>query len=235
MTTNSVDLRQFTRDIEARGWAITTRVIDPRATSSLRSEVAPLATDGRGGARNLLDNAAIRELAASDTVRSFAEAVLGEQCFAVRALFFDKTPNANWKVVWHQDLTIATRERRDVAGFGPWTEKAGVPHTQPPVGVLEQMLALRVHLDPCSAENGPVRVIDGTHRLGRLAGDEIDRFREAHAAHDCVADEGAILAFRPLLLHASAPAQTPSHRRVIHIEFSAVELPSPLHWHARVP
>jgi ectoine hydroxylase-related dioxygenase (phytanoyl-CoA dioxygenase family) len=228
------DLRQFARDIDAKGWAVTSAVIDPILVSVLRSEVALLATDGRGGARNLLDNAAVRELAASDTVRSFAEAVLGDRCFAVRALLFDKTPDANWKVVWHQDLTIATRERCDVPGFGPWTEKAGVPHTQPPVDVLQQMLALRVHLDRCGTENGPVRVVDGTHRLGRIAAADIDRIRETQTAHDCVVEEGGLLAFRPLLLHASAPARRPSHRRVIHMEFSAVELPAPLQWHARV-
>ena len=68
------------------------------------------------------------------------------------------------------------------------------------------MLALRLHLDPCTTDNGPVRVLDGTHRLGRLAPDAIDRLRAEQRESVCLVAEGAILAFRPLLLHASSPA-----------------------------
>ena len=72
----------------------------------------------------------------------------------MRGLYFDKLPEANWKVPWHQDLSIAVRARLDVEGFGPWTEKAGVLHAQAPAAVLERMLAVRVHLDDCGRENG---------------------------------------------------------------------------------
>lgn len=74
---------------------------------------------------------------------------------------------------WHQDLTIAVQERLDVPGYGPWTVKAGVTHVQPPVAVLERMVAVRLHLDDCGAENGPVRVLRGSHRLGRMAAAEL--------------------------------------------------------------
>ena len=72
--------------------------------------------------------------------------------------------------------------------------------------ILEQMLAVRIHLDPCGLNNGPVRVIDGSHRLGRLSPEAIDRLRASHPVTDCVVESGGILAFRPLILHASAPA-----------------------------
>jgi ectoine hydroxylase-related dioxygenase (phytanoyl-CoA dioxygenase family) len=224
----------FQQSISTAGWAVTQPVVDPTAIAELRVRVAALSHAGRGGARNLLDDEHIAALAATPRLRHFACAILGESCFAVRALFFDKTPDANWKVVWHQDLTIATRRRVDLPGYGPWTDKAGVPHVQPPVDVLEQMLAIRVHLDPCSAENGPVRVIDGTHRFGRLVPEEIDGIRAARPESVCLAEEGALLAFRPLLLHASSPATRPAHRRVIHIEYAAQSLASPLVWHRQV-
>jgi ectoine hydroxylase-related dioxygenase (phytanoyl-CoA dioxygenase family) len=223
--------------ITAHGWAVTAPLVPQLAIDRLISALTPL-TEGqenRGGIRNLLDAApAVRDLARSEAVRSVAEAVLGPHCFAVRAILFDKTPSANWKVIWHQDLTIAVRERATVAGFGPWTEKDGVVHVQPPVELLERMLAVRVHLDDCDAENGPVRVLPGSHRVGRLSGDAIDRWRETQPPVDCLAERGAILAFRPLILHASSPARVPAHRRVIHIEFAADELPAPLEWHSRV-
>jgi hypothetical protein len=51
---------------------------------------------------------------------------------------------------------------------------------------------------------------------------------------DCCVERGGILAFRPLILHASSTAVSPSHRRVLHFEFAAEDLPHPLEWHARV-
>ena len=230
----NVILLSFQQSIATDGWAVTDPVVDSATIIALRDRVAAFARAGRGGARNLLDDPSISALAAGPTLRGFACAVLGECCFAVRALFFDKTPDANWKVVWHQDLTVAARERIDVPGYGPWTDKAGVPHVQPPIGVLEQMLAIRVHLDPCGAENGPIRVIDGTHRFGRLAPEAIDRQREERAESLCLAPEGALLAFRPLRLHASGPAVRPGHRRVIHIEYAAEPLSPPLLWHRQI-
>jgi len=229
-----MELLSFQQSIATAGWAVTQPVVEPETIVALRARVAALTETGRGGARNLLDDAQIAALAATPQLRQFACAILGESCFAVRALFFDKTPDANWKVVWHQDLTVATQQRADLPGYGPWTEKAGVPHVQPPVEVLEQMLAIRVHLDPCGTENGPVRVINGTHCLGRLSPDAIDRIRADQPESVCLAEEGAILAFRPLLLHASSPATRPGHRRVIHIEYAAPSLATPLVWHRQV-
>lgn len=230
----TMELLPFQQAITTNGWAVTEPVIDAPTIATLRDSVAPLARSGRGGVRNLLDEPRIAALAASPTIRQFAAAVLGDSCFAVRALFFDKTPNANWKVVWHQDLTVTTQRRVEVAGYGPWTEKAGVPHVQPPIDILEHMLAVRLHLDPCSVDNGPVRVIDGTHCLGRLAPEAIDRIRTEQSESMCLAAEGAVLAFRPLLLHASSPAVRPAHRRVVHIEYAARLLAPPLAWHRQV-
>jgi ectoine hydroxylase-related dioxygenase (phytanoyl-CoA dioxygenase family) len=229
-----MELLSFQQSIATTGWAITDPLIDPGAVAELRDRVATHANAGRGGARNLLDDPAIRALAALPALRALAEAVLGPGCFAVRALFFDKTPGANWKVVWHQDLTVATAQRVDVPGYGPWTDKAGVPHVQPSMEVLEHMLALRVHLDPCTEDNGPVRVIDGTHCLGRLSAEAIDRLRAERRESVCLAAEGGVLAFRPLILHASSPARRPDHRRVIHIEYATHPLATPLAWHRQV-
>jgi ectoine hydroxylase-related dioxygenase (phytanoyl-CoA dioxygenase family) len=222
-------LHSFAASIAQEGWAVTPAVIAPSEVEQLRADVATVAVSGRGGARNILDLPSVRQLAVTRRIRALSEAVLGPDCFVVRGLLFDKTPDANWKVIWHQDLTIAVGEQYAQPGFGPWSEKDGVPHVQPPVSVLESMLAIRVHLDPCGPDNGPVRVIPGSHTSGRLSSAAIDAYREDPAV-ECVVDEGGILAFRPLLLHASAAATAPAHRRVIHLEFAATELPPPLTW-----
>jgi hypothetical protein len=103
--------------------------------------------DTRYAIRNLLALPVICELAASIVVRTLVEAVLGEHCFGVKGTFFNKTQEANWKVAWHQDLTIMVRERREVAGFGPWTVKEGIVHVQPTTEVLSGILAIRLRLD----------------------------------------------------------------------------------------
>jgi ectoine hydroxylase-related dioxygenase (phytanoyl-CoA dioxygenase family) len=153
----------------------------------------------------------------------------------VRGILFDKLPEANWKVPWHQDLSIAVRGRVDVAGFGPWSVKAGVPHVQPPLPLLENMLALRLHLDDCDAANGPLRVIPRSHTGGRLSPTAIRAWRSQQAAVACLVPRGGALLMRPLLLHASSPALRPGHRRVIHLEFAAEGLPGGLQWCAADP
>ncbi|MCY1040580.1 phytanoyl-CoA dioxygenase family protein [Corallococcus sp. bb12-1] len=224
--------------IEREGFAILPHGISTETVEALLQALHPVSAGAtpqrRGGVRNLLEDVpAVRELARAAPVREAAEAVLGSHCFAVRGLLFDKTPDANWKVLWHQDLTIAVRERCDVPGFGSWSEKAGVPCVQPPTEVLEDMVAVRVHLDDCGEDNGPVRILAGSHREGRLSAALIPSWLERTEPQDCVVPRGGLLVMRPLLLHASSPARVPAHRRVIHLEFATRALPGGLEWHAR--
>jgi ectoine hydroxylase-related dioxygenase (phytanoyl-CoA dioxygenase family) len=156
---------------------------------------------------------------------------LGLDAFVIRDLFFDKTSEANWKVAWHQDLTIAVRHRIDLPGFGPWSEKDGVPHVRPPVELLERMLTVRLHLDDCGEQNGPLRVLPCSHRHGKLDANAIRAWRAEVPAVVCTIKCGGVVLMRPLLLHASSPARRPEHRRVIHLEFAAEELPGGLQWY----
>jgi ectoine hydroxylase-related dioxygenase (phytanoyl-CoA dioxygenase family) len=184
------------------------------------------------GIRNLLEVVPLtRHFAQSELILSFARFVLGENAKLVRALFFDKSPQANWKVTWHQDLTIAVAKRIDIKGFGPWTTKAGVTHVQPPIAVLERMLALRIHLDECDSSNGALRVMPGSHRLGRLSHEAISECIEKESPVVCEVQRGGILLMKPLLLHSSSVSVKPFHRRVIHFELSASELPEGLSWY----
>lgn len=149
---------------------------------------------------------------------------------AVRAIFFDKSPDTNWLVTWHQDLTIAVKEKRDVAGFGPWSVKDGQPHVQPPAELLERMLTLRLHLDDADVENGALRVLPGAHALGKLDAARIQTLREEVPEHLCAAEAGDVLLMRPLLLHASGKSTGTRHRRILHVEFADFELPGGLEW-----
>jgi ectoine hydroxylase-related dioxygenase (phytanoyl-CoA dioxygenase family) len=183
--------------------------------------------------RNLLDVPIVREVAVSEAVKQLIVTVVGKECFAVRGILFNKTPDSNWKVVWHQDRTIAVRERKHVPHFGPWSIKAGVPHVQPPASVMARMLAVRLHLDESHVRNGPLRVIPGSHKAGYLSAVEVAAWKERPSVI-CTVPKGGAIFMRPLLLHASSSCSKPQPRRVIHLEFAVDDLPAGLEWHDQV-
>lgn len=186
------------------------------------------------GVRNLLEICpAAQTLATNPNVRRFATAVLGDAAFAVRAIFFDKVPDANWSLFWHQDNVIAVKERCEVPDFVAWSQKAGVWQVQPPAEVLAEMIAVRVHLDDCGPDNGPLRVLPGSHRFGWLD-NELENWKSRVPEVVCTVRCGGIVAMCPLTLHASAASEAVGHRRVIHIEYAATELPAGLDWRNRV-
>ena len=203
-------------------------------------EDAPTADGARArggsvfGIRNLLEVPAVRRLAKSRAVRDLVEPLLGPGAFCVRGIFFDKTAEANWRLRWHQDRAIPVRERHDVPGFGPWSVKAGVAHAYPPARVLEGMLTVRLHLDPCDAAEGALQVLPGSHRLGLLDRASLARLVAETEPVVCVAKPGDVLLMRPLLVHASGKREGPGHRRIVHLEFAGEPLPAPLEWHESV-
>jgi len=230
--------------LEREGYAILESVATPDEVADLlaaTSDYASSSNDGRldrggevyGGRDLLWRRPEIARLARSPAMIAIAEAVLGPGAFAVRGLFFDKTPTANWNLPWHQDLTIAARERREVEGFGPWTRKGGIPHAIAPADLLGRMVTIRLHLDDCGPTSGPMRVLPGSHADGRLDPATIAGWtaRARDLAADCLVPAGGAVVMRPLILHASASGTGAGHRRVIHLEYAAEPLPGGLEWY----
>jgi hypothetical protein len=124
--------------VNAGGFALVPECLSIPEIEMLRAEFPEAATPKR----NILAHQTIRDLASSHSVRCLAEPIIGKSCFAVRAIFFNKTPEANWRIAWHQDLTITVREKRDTPGFSSWSVKDGVAHVQPTAEILERMLAI---------------------------------------------------------------------------------------------
>lgn len=133
---------------------------------------------------------------------------------------------------WHQDLTIAVAERGEVKGFVGWSMKEGAHHVQAPAEILEQMLTMRINLDECGPDNGPLRVLARTHRDGWLDSTAINQFKKTIPETLCIGRSGSVLFMRPLLLHASSRANKPGHRRVVHVDFAGSDLPGGLRFFA---
>lgn len=210
------------------GFAVCRRVVSGAILSRLRDSL-PRAP--RAGVRNLLEVCpAAREVADGSEIRGLASALLGRGAFVTRAILFDKTPDANWAVPFHQDATIAVERRVDVNGFGPWSVKDGVPHVAPPAAVLDRMVTIRLHVDACDESNGPLVVLPGSHGGGLLDEPQIARWKATAVPVVCTADAGDAVVMRPLLLHSSPRSTGPGPRRVVHLEFAADPLPGGLRW-----
>lgn len=148
----------------------------------------------------------------------------------VRAILFDKSATTNWALGWHQDRTIAVAKRIGVDGFGPWTIKQGLLHVEPPFAIIESMVTLRVHLDPVDADNAPLLVAPGSHRLGQIEEARIGDVVTRCGTITCLADRGDVWAYATPILHASARAAQPRRRRVLQIDYAADALPGGLEW-----
>ena len=175
----------------------------------------------KAGIRHALKNDAVRKLATGPSLLSIAKEILGDGAFPLRATLFDKSPRANWLVVWHQDTALPLRQRHDAAGWGPWSLKDGVTYAHAPASALCQVLALRFHLDDSNADNGPLSVLPGSHVKGVLSDDDIEQLVRRIPALDCFVPQGGVLSMRPLVVHASSKSHSDCPRRVIHIEYAA--------------
>ncbi|WP_404336218.1 phytanoyl-CoA dioxygenase family protein [Sphingomonas sp. MMS12-HWE2-04] len=163
-------------------------------------------------------------LGADGAIGGAAAQAIGAGARPVRAILFDKRETANWALGWHQDRTVAVAARRTVPGYGPWTVKRGIVH----VALLENMVTLRVHLDPVDACNAPLLIAPGSHRAlvpeGKIAA-EVARCGIA----TCPAARGDVWLYATPILHASERARAPARRRrVLQIDYSTARLPEGL-------
>ncbi len=166
------------------------------------------------------------EFALSDILYS----LISKELRPVRSILFDKTVGENWPVSWHQDLTIAVNEKVEVNGYGPWSVKEGVPHVQPPLTLLQNMVTLRIHLDDTLVNNGALQVIPDSHKRGKISSEEITvEEKEKMFVAECFA--GDVLLMSPLLLHSSKRSEVPVSRKIIHFEYAREkDLDAKLNW-----
>jgi len=201
-------LKEITQEIEAQNYKVT-----------------------RAGIRNpKIRFHSIKKLILSPALQSITHQFLPDKIFPVRSILFDKSADTDWGVPWHQDLTIAVQEKHEVPGFGAWTFKDKIQHVQPPVEIMERMVTLRIHLDDTDETNGALRVIPKSHRNKRYSSKAITEETSQCPEYLCKAKAGDVLIMKPLILHSSKKGIATGHRRILHVEYSADELPSPLNW-----
>lgn len=174
----------------------------------------------------------IKNLIFNDNIKRIVKEIFGEKYFVVKSIYFDKPETSNWYVAYHQDLTISVDKKLELSGFGPWTTKQNQFAVQPPLNVLENIYTIRIHLDDTDENNGALKVISRSHAKGIYRPETIDWTVETEEI--CNVNSGGVMLMKPLTLHGSNRTTNGKKRRVIHIEFSDMELPEVLQWAERM-
>lgn len=216
-------------EFKKSGYFVIPSVIDEVMLRRLGAFVGGIASGG-AGSRRLLDEAWCAHLAGALRNDARIRSLLPRSAVAVQCTLFDKSPAKNWLVSLHQDLSIPVVSRVDDPGLSGWSEKEGQLYMQPPVSVLEQLVAVRVHIDDCTPANGALRVVPGSHAHGRVDQTKAQHLSQQHGETLVPVGQGGALVMRPLILHASSKAITPAPRRVLHFVFGPPRLPLGLEW-----
>lgn len=187
-----------------------------------------------GGTRCLLNNVWCQALASE--IRNRVAKTIPElaRLVAVQCTFFNKSPTSNWLVAFHQDRSIPVAMSLSACGWSGWSQKEGMTFIHGPDELLDQMIAVRLHFDDCTADNGPLRVIPGSHRAGTMSPEKIVAQCESSEEEVLLVSKGGVIAMRPLLIHASSKSRTIENRRVLHFLFGPVGLPAGLEWRLAV-
>jgi hypothetical protein len=214
--------------LESEGFVMVPDVLQEDQCNAIEAHLEGLSS-GAAGTRNLLDatwcGSIAEALRASDPMAPLLVDLVAVQC-----TYFDKSPSANWLVPLHQDLSIPVRERIAHSELVGWSEKEGTWYVQPSPCVLSSLVAVRVHIDESGTENGPLRVVPGSHRMGRLLSSEQIALRNESTEVACIAPRGGVVVMKPLLLHASSRSTSPRPRRVLHYLYGPAQLPFGLRW-----
>jgi len=204
-----------------QGFAIVPDVMEHRELADVAADLSTSALSrSRAGIRHAMRIPSVAAIAQHPKLRALARSILGPSTVPYRATLFSKTRNTNWLVAWHQDTALPLAERDERPGWGPWSVKEGVLYAHAPEWALFQVIALRLHLDDSTAENGPLRVIPKTHKQGVLTDDAIHELATNTPPITCIVPRGGVLAMRPLLVHGSSKSHGEEPRRVLSIEYA---------------
>ena len=173
----------------------------------------------KAGSRNLLSATWCQDVVGKLRSQTNIQELISDQMVAVQCTYFEKTESKNWLVSLHRDYFIPLKEKLRSPNWQNWTLKEGIHFCRPPNDVLSKLIAIRVHLEENDDENGPLKVVPGSHINEEVSCNTVN----------CYVPEGGALVFHPLLLHASSKVKK-GNRRVLHFLFGPKYLPDNAIW-----
>ncbi|MEZ5017561.1 MAG: WYL domain-containing protein [Flavipsychrobacter sp.] len=233
---NERTLKNYPQQLEARGSIITSKVFTNKSINLIIKLINKHREAGKGehGAvyairRLFKEIPELKEVCINSNLKEILKE-FDDNLFLTKAIYFDKPPQTNWYVTWHQDLPINVVEKKVVKGYKGWTNKKGVVSVIPPEEILHNTITVRIHLDDADEQNGALKIIPGSHK-------------KVHASRDiklmtgapvmCNVNKGGLHIMKPLLLHASSKSINQKRRRVLHLEFNSMDLAKELEWAER--
>ncbi|MBO6506538.1 MAG: phytanoyl-CoA dioxygenase family protein [Kordiimonadaceae bacterium] len=169
-------------------------------------------------------------LDANGPIGRLARRIIGSAAQPIKSVLFNKTVSKNWITPWHQDRAVPMREKKILQGYETWSEKEGVHHVEPPFRIIENMITIKVLLDDCGPENGPIKIAAGSHHLGKLKASEVAEAIEGRKQINLVGKAGDVWVHAGSSVHSSNRSQLTENRRILHVDYSAEGLPDDLNW-----
>ena len=209
-------------DIEAKfesdGFVVINQILDKNELSVL-AEKCESEIEAKVGTRNLLKFSWARDLAQKLIGNDLLKPLMPERAVAIQGNYFSKDVQNNWSVTLHRDLSIPVKSQVASAEWRGWSKKEGTLYAHPPKQVLEDVLAVRLHLENNNSENGALEIVTGSHK----------KFNQKGERRLCHVGEGGALIMRPLALHSSTKLKA-GKRRVLHFVFGPEQLPNDVEW-----
>ena len=169
----------------------------------------------------------VSRVAMDERLLAICRRASGIEMLPYKATLFNKTGKANWLVAWHQDTALPIECVPKSKDWGPLSRKSGITFAHTPTSALKRIIALRVHLDASTAENGPLRVIPNSHSERIVRDYDLRKIIEDTPAVSVLVGRGGVIAMSPLLVHASSKCSSSAPRRVLHIEYAETLEPEP--------
>ncbi len=209
--------------LSEQGYTIIPNVLSHEECTDLLEKLAKWTVGrSRAGIRHLMRYPAVSLFARDNRLQTLATAALAETANPYRATLFEKSQESNWLVVWHQDTALPLEKRFFSSEWGPWSKKSGVIYAHAPAWALDRIVTLRIQLDSSAQDDGPLRIIPGSHRKGVLSDSDIHLITRHESSVECLVPQGGVLVMKPLIIHASSKSNGSTPRRVLHIEYAPV-------------
>lgn len=222
-------LQRYIKQLNHKGFAINQHIYTQREVNRIGKILAEHDVENIIAIRQLLKKLPdLKEIIFNSNLLKILKAIHPD-LFLVKALYFNKPPQSNWYVTWHQDMIINVVKKVPTEGYTSWTKKEDVIGVRPPKDILDNLITVRIHLDDTNDKNGALSVIPGSHRAIHQE-NEAKIITSGTLPYSCQVDKGGVQLMKPLLLHASSKSVSNKRRRVIHLEFSADNLADGLEW-----
>ena len=208
---------------EHNGYSVINDLITPQQLTDIEQQLEQINLT-TAGSRELLTQPWCQILANNLKNNTQLTSLLPINPMAIQCTLFKKSADKNWLVPLHQDLSIAVRHQFSDTQFTGWSHKQNMLFVQPPAQYMQQLVAVRLHIDDCQHEHGPLKVVAGTHQYGRINESTLPQLRDQKGEQECTLSKGGAVIMRPLIVHSSSKAIQTNGRRVLHFLYAPGDL-----------